>query len=55
MRRETRTYIKDERLFNGKHDVPSILFEAIVVDRSNVDQTVIKDGYHRREELYGTN
>jgi D-xylose transport system substrate-binding protein len=44
-----------DRINNGKRDVPSILFEAIVVDRSNVDQTVIKDGYHRREELYGKN
>ncbi|HEY3053491.1 MAG TPA: substrate-binding domain-containing protein, partial [Thermoanaerobaculia bacterium] len=44
-----------DRINNGKRDVPSILFEAIVVDRSNVDQTVIKDGYHRREELYWKN
>lgn len=41
------------RVNNGKRDVPSILYEAIVVDRRNVDQTVIKDGYHRHEEIYG--
>jgi len=41
-----------DRINNGKRDVPSILYEAIVVDRSNVDQTVIKDGYQRREEIY---
>jgi ABC-type xylose transport system substrate-binding protein len=24
-----------------------------VVDKSNVDSTVIKDGYHKREDIYG--
>ncbi|HEY8132970.1 MAG TPA: substrate-binding domain-containing protein [Thermoanaerobaculia bacterium] len=42
-----------DRINNGKRDVPSILYEAIVVDRSNVDQTIIKDGYHSREDIYG--
>jgi D-xylose transport system substrate-binding protein len=38
---------------NGKKDVPAILIEAIVVDKSNVDSTVIKDGYFTREDIYG--
>jgi D-xylose transport system substrate-binding protein len=42
-----------DRINNGKIDVPSILLEPIVVDKSNVDDTVIKDGYHRREDIYG--
>jgi D-xylose transport system substrate-binding protein len=42
-----------ERIDNGKRAVPSILYEAIVVDRSNVNETILKDGYHRREEIYG--
>ncbi len=37
---------------NGKINVPSILFEPVVVDKSNVVQTVIKDGYHKLEEVY---
>src|SRR5262249_2090433 len=37
---------------NGKIDVPAILFEPIVVDKSNVVQTVIKDGYHRLEDVF---
>ena len=37
---------------NGKKDVPSILFEPMVLDKSNVMQTVIKDGYHKIEEVY---
>src|SRR2546427_10081036 len=37
---------------NGKNDVPSILQEPIVLDKNNVMQTVIKDGYHKLEDVY---
>lgn len=37
---------------NGKTDVPSILLEPISVDKSNLDATVLKDGFHKREEVY---
>lgn len=37
---------------NGKKDVPSILLESIAVDKANLDATVIKDGYHKREDVY---
>lgn len=37
---------------NGKIDVPSILLEPISVDKSNLDATVIKDGFHKREAVY---
>src|SRR5215204_2898692 len=37
---------------NGKIDVPSILLEPISVDKNNLDATVIKDGFHKREEVY---
>ena len=37
---------------NGKMEVPSILLEPITVDRNNLDQTVIKDGYQKREDVY---
>lgn len=37
---------------NGKKDVPSILLEPIQVDKANLDATVIKDGYHKREDVY---
>src|SRR6266516_2936666 len=40
-----------EKINNGKKDVPAILIQAIVVDKSNVDSTVIKDGYFTREEI----
>ena len=37
---------------NGKKDVPSILHQPQVVDKSNVMDTVIKDGYHKLEDVY---
>lgn len=37
---------------NGKKDVPSILLEPVVVDKSNIDSTVIADGYQKREQIY---
>jgi D-xylose transport system substrate-binding protein len=37
---------------NGKKDVPSILLEPIQVDKANLDATVIKDGYQKREDVY---
>lgn len=37
---------------NGYKDVPSILLDPIVVDKSNVVETVIKDGYHKLEDVY---
>lgn len=37
---------------NGKIDVPSILLEPISVDKQNLDATVIKDGFHSKEEVY---
>jgi D-xylose transport system substrate-binding protein len=41
-----------DKINNGKKDVPAILIEPIVVDKSNIDVT-IKDGYHTREDIYG--
>ena len=37
---------------NGKKDVPAILQEPLVLDKANVMQTVIKDGYHKMEDVY---
>jgi len=37
---------------NGKKDVPAILHLPQVVDKNNVMDTVIKDGYHKLEDVY---
>jgi D-xylose transport system substrate-binding protein len=41
-----------DRINNGKLDVPSILHEPIAVDKANLAQTVVKDGYHKLEDVY---
>ncbi len=40
---------------NGKIDVSSYLIQPTIVDKDNIDETVIKDGFHTRESVYGQN
>ncbi len=37
---------------NGKIDVPSFYLDPIKVTKENMDSTVIKDGYHTKEQVY---
>jgi D-xylose transport system substrate-binding protein len=37
---------------NGKKDVPSILLDTIQVDKSNLDSTIIADGFQKKEDVY---
>lgn len=39
---------------NGKTDVPSFYLDPILVTKSNMDSTVIKDGFHSRSQVYQT-
>lgn len=39
---------------NGRIDVPSYFLNPIVVDKNNMMDTVIKDGFHTYEEVYKT-
>src|SRR5437763_1684052 len=41
-----------DKINNGKIDVPSILQVPIAVDKDNLVDTVIKDGYHKLEDVY---
>ena len=41
----------DSTLNNGLKDVPSRLLTPIEVNKDNIDQTVIKDGFHKKSEL----
>jgi D-xylose transport system substrate-binding protein len=38
---------------NNKMDVPTILFDPIVVDKSNIKETVVKEGLVKESDLYG--
>ncbi|TVY01465.1 D-xylose ABC transporter substrate-binding protein [Cohnella terricola] len=42
----------DKTVNNGKIDVPSILLDPISVDKSNIDSTVIADGFHSKDDVY---
>ncbi len=44
--------VKTTPLANGKRDVPSILLDTIAVDKDNLASTVIKDGFHKLEDVY---
>jgi D-xylose transport system substrate-binding protein len=41
-----------DKINNGKIDVPSILQTPIAVDKANIADTVVKDGYHKLEDVY---
>ena len=40
---------------NGYKDVPTIALESFAVDKDNIDDTIIADGYQTKEEVYETN
>ena len=42
----------DKKVNNGKIDVPSVLLDPIAVDKTNIDATVIADGFHSKEDVY---
>ncbi|WP_420871984.1 D-xylose ABC transporter substrate-binding protein [Cohnella rhizosphaerae] len=42
----------DRKVNNGKIEVPSVLLSPIAVDKSNIDETIIAEGFHTREEVY---
>ncbi len=39
-------------IFNRKEDVPAVLLTPVPVDRDNVYEAVIKDGYQKLDEVY---
>lgn len=43
----------DAAINNGKIDVPSVLLTPIAVTKDNIDDTIIADGFHSKEDVYG--
>ena len=43
----------NEHVNNGKKEVPSVLLSPISVNKDNMESTVIKDGFHTAEQVYG--
>ncbi|MDR6226864.1 D-xylose ABC transporter substrate-binding protein [Desmospora profundinema] len=42
----------DSKVNNGKIDVPSILLDPIAVTKDNMMDTIIKDDFHKMEDVY---
>ncbi|MEK8130465.1 D-xylose ABC transporter substrate-binding protein [Paenibacillus filicis] len=42
----------DRKVNNGKIEVPSVLLSPIPVNLLNIDETIIADGFHAREDVY---
>ena len=38
---------------NGKRDVPTVQVDIVAVHKENMRDTVVKDGFHKEEELFG--
>lgn len=42
----------NRKVNNGKLEIPSLLLLPIAVDETNMDETIIADGFHTRDEVY---
>jgi D-xylose transport system substrate-binding protein len=49
---EGRPLVARHSVNNGAIDVPAVLYEVLTVTRENIDSTVVKDGLHRREDIF---
>ena len=41
-----------ETIFNGKYNVPYYVLEPIAVKKDNIDSTIIRDGFHQKDDVY---
>jgi D-xylose transport system substrate-binding protein len=41
-----------DEIDNGKVKVPSILYDVVVVTKSNLADTVVKDGFRSYDDIY---
>jgi D-xylose transport system substrate-binding protein len=39
-------------IYDGKYDIPFYQLEPVAVDKTSMDSTIIKDGFHMKEEVY---
>jgi D-xylose transport system substrate-binding protein len=49
-----RVVVARQTVNNGKIDVPSVLSDVVVATRDNMMDTVIREGFHTRQDVYGT-
>lgn len=41
-----------KQIFNGRYNIPYYILEPIAVYKKNIDNTVIRDGFHLKDEVY---
>ena len=41
-----------EFISDGEYSVPYVKLQPVAVDRSNMKEVIIKEGFHRSEEVY---
>ena len=41
-----------EFISDGEFEVPFVKLQPVAVTKANMMQVVVKDGFHRREEIY---
>ncbi|MEQ6376545.1 D-xylose ABC transporter substrate-binding protein [Bacillaceae bacterium S4-13-56] len=44
--------VTNKKVNNGKIEVPSVLLPPIAVTKDNINETIIADGFHSREDVY---
>ncbi|MFA5025371.1 MAG: substrate-binding domain-containing protein [Candidatus Shapirobacteria bacterium] len=47
-----KTPIANNETNDGQSEIPSFFIEPILVTKSNIDETIIKDGFHTKSEVY---
>lgn len=43
----------NSKINNGKKEVPTVFLAPIAVNQKNIEETIIADGFHSREEIFG--
>ncbi|GKX65795.1 sugar ABC transporter substrate-binding protein [Inconstantimicrobium mannanitabidum] len=49
---DNETLVTDTTTNNGKRNVPTILIQPMLVDKSNIDKVLIDSGYLKKEDVY---
>jgi D-xylose transport system substrate-binding protein len=46
--------LTDSWIYNGKKHIPSILITPVLIEKNNIEAALIKSGYFKREDVYGS-
>jgi D-xylose transport system substrate-binding protein len=52
--KEAKSLIKADRMINnGAVDVPTLVTPVVLIDKNNLDQTIIAEGFYTHKQVYG--